>query len=74
MDSTRFNNLVDRVRMIRFSDEMSNSDGWESADLLQRDMDINALIEEFCTARSGLLKPCGIHNTLQGGTSLHHKS
>jgi len=70
MDSTRFNKLVDRVRVIRLSNEMNHLDGWESTDLLQRDMDINAVIEKFRMARSGLINPHLIYNTLPGSTTV----
>ncbi|HKI45161.1 MAG TPA: hypothetical protein VKA08_07530 [Balneolales bacterium] len=70
MDSTRFNKLVDRVRVIRLSNERNYSDGWESTDLLQKDMDINAVIEKFCMTRSGLLNPYLIYNALSGSTTV----
>lgn len=73
MESMRFNKLVDSVRKIRLAKKLNELDSWEPNDLLQREMDINAIIEKFYMARSGQLKSCQAYKTLPFGSSLHHE-
>lgn len=69
MESMRFNKLVDSVRKIRLSNKLNELDGWESNDLLQRETDINAIIEKFDMARSLMMKNPPVYDDLSARLS-----